>query len=79
VSSTGARRSNRVNPARGASVIESVAKVVVPVDDQARALELWIEVAPPGGGPVLVPSPRPRGADIHATYADGTRHALGQW
>jgi predicted enzyme related to lactoylglutathione lyase len=59
-------------------VIKSVAKVIVPVDDQERAKEFWtsragfevardetygderwIEVAPPGGGPVLVLSPRP--------------------
>jgi lactoylglutathione lyase len=58
-------------------VIDRVAKVVVPVDDQPAALEFWteragfgvardetygderwIEVAPPGGGPVLVLSPR---------------------
>jgi predicted enzyme related to lactoylglutathione lyase len=60
-------------------VIDRVAKVVVPVDDQPAALafwteragfevtrdetygdERWIEVAPPGGGPVLVLSPRSR-------------------
>jgi lactoylglutathione lyase len=59
-------------------VIKAVAKVIVPVDDQERAMEFWtsragfavardetygderwIEVAPPGGGPVLVLSPRP--------------------
>jgi predicted enzyme related to lactoylglutathione lyase len=59
-------------------MINSVAKVVVPVDDQERAVEFWttsagfevardetfgderwIEVVPPGGGPVLVLSPRP--------------------
>jgi predicted enzyme related to lactoylglutathione lyase len=58
-------------------MINSVAKVIVPVDDQERAVEFWtksagfevardetfgderwIEVAPPGAGPVLVLSPR---------------------
>ena len=58
-------------------MINSVAKVVVPVDDQERAVEFWttsagfevardetfgderwIEVMPPGAGPVLVLSPR---------------------
>jgi len=61
-------------------MIDSVAKVIVPVDDQEGAREFWttragfaasrdetfggerwIEVAPPGGGPVLVLSPRPPG------------------
>ncbi|HEX2233171.1 MAG TPA: VOC family protein [Thermoleophilaceae bacterium] len=61
-------------------MIDAVAKAVVSVDDQERALrfwtervgfelvrdetygdERWIEVRPPGGGPVLVLSPRPSG------------------
>ena len=93
-------------------MIDSVAKVVVPVDDQERALEFWttragfapardetfgderwIEVAPPRGGPVLVPDLLPHSpvefpappVQMHfgwwAMFADpdGTRFALGQW
>ena len=61
-------------------MITAVRKVIIPVDDQERAIEFWttavgfelmqdetygderwIEVSPPGDGPVLVLSPRPAG------------------
>ena len=66
-------------------MISAVHKVIIPVDDQARAIEFWttrigfevtrdesfgderwIEVSPPGGGPVLVLSPRPAGQPLPA-------------
>jgi hypothetical protein len=53
--------------------------------DETYGDERWIEVAPPGGGPVLVLSPRPAGQprpevpDTLPHTPDGTRYALGQW
>lgn len=74
-------------------MITTVSKVVVPVDDQQRALEFWtervgfalerdevygderwIEVAPPGGGPVLVLSPR-RADQARADVAEMLPHS----
>ncbi|MGH3978421.1 MAG: hypothetical protein ACRDRZ_05405 [Pseudonocardiaceae bacterium] len=46
-----------------------MAKVIVPVDDQAKALQFWTET-------VASPSCRTRPT---ATSCAGTRYALGQW
>jgi predicted enzyme related to lactoylglutathione lyase len=60
-------------------VIRSVAKVVVPVDDQERAEEFWTGRAGFGVEFPTAPVQMHLGWWAMFTDPDGTRYALGQW